>query len=673
MTDLGALVTNIELSSRAGGRSTVTFPTLKELSVTDVVAIWSRVSEHVQQQLMQKKPRAASVAGLGTFHIQKWLSFEDGAVLTFHRPVFALELRQVIKPLVTLCSSAGLQSPFSVPDEMKTVSVSHRKIRSDVPYPEQLVQSCMQETLDFFYFILTNREDADFTLKGLGTLAIRGTAATMAFSEDFLLTLNKSTYVVEKLLTRGAEALGESLAKKPLILGSYGKAVVSVELVSLGSRQVFLSLPQQRWVTSDREVAFAPSRFGRVHQFPQFEIRAVPRGAARTDEFRVFESLLGSMGLGVAVQRVLQLLRKGRSPERPARAGAQEETHEETERKGSSGRLLRLRASRDGGRHGESLSGSPEFPWPAPEQGHTGQCCVLQLPQEEEDESGSDEAQYLQMAWTEARRKFRAELESLGDVKKWLSNKPSLSAQEIRYLRRIKANRRAALEAAATGSLDVSTELPGKQRLALLYRSWRHINSCCSGTPKSSPGPALPLQDADSPREHEKSRVARCGDGPIDEHCLPSTVATDLGELLDRYRRKALESYLGSSARCRERDVRITEPTLQRGLLHPGDRTMGDGGELRIRQPGGYYGVGGAGGAAAGSSSRAGRESRSQAKKAKKRSLRRNKKQQSSDNNFWPGHLLDKLCLYFPEEQQDRAHPLFSRVHPAKPAHRCVF
>nr|XP_021138094.1 EF-hand calcium-binding domain-containing protein 12 isoform X3 [Columba livia] len=516
---------------------------------------------------------------------------------------------------------------------MKTVSVSHRKIRSDVPYPEQLVQSCMQETLDFFYFILTNREDADFTLKGLGTLAIRGTAATMAFSEDFLLTLNKSTYVVEKLLT-------------------------------------------QRWVTSDREVAFAPSRFGRVHQFPQFEIRAVPRGAARTDEFRVFESLLGSMGLGVAVQRVLQLLRKGRSPERPARAGAQEETHEETERKGSSGRLLRLRASRDGGRHGESLSGSPEFPWPAPEQGHTGQKRQsvfglnsrrkleastarwrekeenrragavtspqqragrggggTRLPQEEEDESGSDEAQYLQMAWTEARRKFRAELESLGDVKKWLSNKPSLSAQEIRYLRRIKANRRAALEAAATGSLD----------------------------------------DADSPREHEKSRVARCGDGPIDEHCLPSTVATDLGELLDRYRRKALESYLGSSARCRERDVRITEPTLQRGLLHPGDRTMGDGGELRIRQPGGYYGVGGAGGAAAGSSSRAGRESRSQAKKAKKRSLRRNKKQQSSDNNFWPGHLLDKLCLYFPEEQQDRAHPLFSRVHPAKPAHRCVF
>lgn len=40
--------------------------------------------------VLSAQPRAASVAGLGTFHIQKWLSFEDGAVLTFHRPVFAL-------------------------------------------------------------------------------------------------------------------------------------------------------------------------------------------------------------------------------------------------------------------------------------------------------------------------------------------------------------------------------------------------------------------------------------------------------------------------------------------------------------------------------------------------------------------------------------------------------
>ncbi|NWX09423.1 EFC12 protein, partial [Caloenas nicobarica] len=422
-------------------------------------------------------------------------------------------------------------------------------------------------------------------------------------------------------------------------------------------------------------------------------------------------------------------------------------------------------------------------------------------------------------AWIEARRKFRAELESLGDVKKWLSNKPSLSAQEIRYLRRIKANRRAALEAAATDSPDVTGPVGGsiyfklniplvcalypqalvtlqnlleKQQLRMVdvflkagrdgrkieradfirtevpisdedledvaisltssqpgnfirledlidcqkqwlemrkeqaretkrearFQNTTHKTSTCPPPDTTAKGkkphaPTKPKRtlisldlppiiaeperrrvsceemeeigklsrekrrtqkDTDSPTERkEKSRVTRSGDGPIAEHCLLSTVGTDLGELVDRYRRKALVSYLGSSARCRERGIRITEPTLQRGLLHPGDKIIRDGeGIGRIRQPGGYYSMGGADGSTAGSSSGAGQEPGSQAKNVKKRSLRRNKKQKSSDNNFWPGHLLDKLCLYFPEKQHDRAHPLFSCVHPTKPAYRCI-
>lgn len=44
--------------------------------------------------------------------------------------------------------------------------------------------------------------------------------------------------------------------------------------------------------------------------------------------------------------------------------------------------------------------------------------------------------------------------------------------------------------------------------------------------------------------------------------------------------------------------------------------------------------------------------------------------QRTSDNYFWPGHLLDKLCLHFPEKQRDRTHALFSCVHPAKPMAR---
>ncbi|NXQ92717.1 CCD81 protein, partial [Nyctibius grandis] len=94
-----------------------------------------------------------------------------------------------------------LQSSSSFPDEMKKVSVNYKNIQSDIPYSEEVVKNCMQETLKFFYLILRNREDTEFIFKDVGTLAIRGTDVTMAFCEGFLLILNKSTYVVEKLLT----------------------------------------------------------------------------------------------------------------------------------------------------------------------------------------------------------------------------------------------------------------------------------------------------------------------------------------------------------------------------------------------------------------------------------------------------------------------------------------
>ncbi|KAK4807581.1 hypothetical protein QYF61_003370 [Mycteria americana] len=139
-------------------------------------------------------PQAVSITGLGTFHIQKWRSFENGEVLTFQRPLFLLS--------ATVAEIRELRhASVPVPGEIKKVSVSYKKIHSDVPYSEEVVQNCMQETLNFFYFILRNREDTDFILKDVGTLAMRGTEVTMAFCEDFLLSLNKSTYAVEKLLT----------------------------------------------------------------------------------------------------------------------------------------------------------------------------------------------------------------------------------------------------------------------------------------------------------------------------------------------------------------------------------------------------------------------------------------------------------------------------------------
>ncbi|XP_075593055.1 LOW QUALITY PROTEIN: uncharacterized protein LOC142598418 [Balearica regulorum gibbericeps] len=545
MTDLQELITNIELCSSTDGSSTITFPTLKKLSVSDVVTIWSSVSKHVQQQLLQRKPRAVRVPGLGTFLIKKWLSFENGEVLTFQRPLFVLSR--------TVAQIRELQhASVPVPDDMKKVSVSWKKIHSDVPYSEEVVQNCMQETLKYFCFILRNRKDTDFILKDLGTLAIRGTEVTMAFCKDFLLRLNKSTYVVEKLL-----------AKKLVI--------------------------------SDKEVTLSLSHFGHVYQLPQFEARAVPRRMYLTDE-----------EICIELERALSSM------------GIREESLQTAE------------------------------------------------------------------AWIQGRRQLRTELESFGDIERWLTQKPSKNDQEKRYWERTKArraDRRAVVQSAVTHSLD----------------------------------------SKDSPREwKENTPDGGSGDGPVDEHCLPSTVESDLGELVDRYRRNAVTSYLETSKRCKERNVHITNPTLQKALLHPGDKIIKEGQDIgKIRQPGGYYSTGRAD---AGSTCRSGSASRSQMEAEKRfvqrglqmgplllpsclsplcaqsprrqrqyrarysllhifffpffpppflhRHLQTKKTQKSNDNNFWPGHLLDKLCLYFPEKQHDRAHALFSCVQPTRPAYR---
>ncbi|KAM6106475.1 uncharacterized protein FYW35_011903 [Pterocles gutturalis] len=537
MTNLEALITNTELFSEVDGYSTITVPTLKQLSVNDVITIWSSVSKYVRQWLLERKPRAVSITGLGTFHIQKWCSFENGKVLTFQRPVFSLS-----RTIAQFCEMQHASVP--VPSEIKKVSVSYKKIHPDISYSEKVVENCMQETLNIIYFILKNREDMDFILKDVGTLAIRGTKATMAFCEDFLLSLNKSPYVVEKLLAK-------------------------------------------KWVIWDKEVPLFPSCFGRVHQFPQFEIRAVPRRASLTDEEIVteYESALSRMGIRAAVRRMLRLLQRDISLKHLGGTEMEEEAEEKMEGKGPPGRLLPQRAGTEGRQHKETLFESSDFPLPTsgkhrqtgqkresvfgmnsrrkleasmakwkeeeenrkvtlpelPQQQAVRESDKMQraqLPQEEENslsspETTSNTEEGLQAGedWIQGRRQFRRELESLGDIEKWLTQKPSISNQERSCWQRIRAQRaerRAAVKSAMTDRLD----------------------------------------NTDSPIEwKEKCRMVRSGDDPVDDHYLPSTLEGDLGELVDRYRRNAVISYLNSSKLCKERSVHITEPTLQKGIF----------------------------------------------------------------------------------------------------------
>ncbi|KAM9272206.1 EF-hand calcium-binding domain-containing protein 12 [Cariama cristata] len=173
----------------------------------------------------------------------------------------------------------------------------------------------------------------------------------------------------------------------------------------------------------------------------------------------------------------------------------------------------------------------------------------------------------------------------------------------------------------------------------------------------------------------EKCRLVRSGEAAVDDHCLPSTVEGDMGALVDQYHRDCFLSYLKSLKLLREHNSHLTELVLQKALLHPGDKIIKDGGNIRqIRQPGGSYTTACDPAPSPVSTSGSRTASRKQAKEAENRQFQRNKMQmkfahvsKSNDNDFWPGHLLDEICLYLPEMEPGRTHALFRCVRSTKP------
>ncbi|KAM9251851.1 uncharacterized protein FYN16_013215 isoform 4-T7 [Cariama cristata] len=658
-----ALITNLELCSKADGYRTAAFPTLRRLGVSGVVTIWSSVSKHVRQELLQRK--AVSVTGLGTFHIQKWRSSEDGEVLTFQRPVFSLS--RAVAQIRQLKAAS-----VPVPSEMKQVSVSCKKICSDIPYSEKVVQSCMQETLSFFYFVLRSQEDTDFILKGVGTLTIRGTQVTMAFCEAFLLSVSESRSMVEKLLAK-------------------------------------------KWVVSDKEVGLSPSRFGHVHQFPQFEIRAVPRRASLADKemYTESESALGSVGIRAAVGHTLHRLRRSASPARLARAEMEEEAEEKTEGKGPPGRLLPQGAGTEGRQHKETPSERPELPLPASEEhrqtGRKGRCvfglkggrepeaCLAKRKEKEENRKAGrvtlpelpqrqggrqgDKMRRAQRSPPKSSQPWKkgsiplvcapypqalVTLHNLLHKKKLrmvdVFKKAGMNGRKIKRADFIKVIKETKVPVSDRDLEDavifLTSSKPGNfispEDLIECEKQWLEIRrgesqetqrgveaefqkaTCKSAScPPSAGGrakgmkphaPSKPdgklihlevppvnteperrhlsydemeeagkifrerrrwAKNKDSPIEwKEKCRMVRSGDACIDGHCLPSTVKSRWGELIDEFRRETFLTYLKTVKLCQERNIAISEATLQKALLHPGYRIMKEGEDIRkILQP----------------------------------------------------------------------------------------
>ncbi|XP_068939991.1 EF-hand calcium-binding domain-containing protein 12 [Petaurus breviceps papuanus] len=180
----------------------------------------------------------------------------------------------------------------------------------------------------------------------------------------------------------------------------------------------------------------------------------------------------------------------------------------------------------------------------------------------------------------------------------------------------------------------------------------------------------------------ERCRLVRTGIKAYDDHCLPSTLSDELGEMTDAFRRATFLTYLKCVKACEAYQVPLTEKMLMKALLYPGDKLiMETENVLKLRQPGGYYDevkefiptkvkfytI---------DESAAKKKSQKPIKKmsfgefetlTRKLKHKRLSKTSRDDqgthpNFFWPGHVLDKLLLYLPSKKWEKQLVLFSRV-----------
>uniref|UniRef100_A0A8D1BI37 EF-hand calcium binding domain 12 n=2 Tax=Sus scrofa TaxID=9823 RepID=A0A8D1BI37_PIG len=193
----------------------------------------------------------------------------------------------------------------------------------------------------------------------------------------------------------------------------------------------------------------------------------------------------------------------------------------------------------------------------------------------------------------------------------------------------------------------------------------------------------------------ERCRLVRSGNEHFDEHCLPSTIHGEMGEIINRSRTDTFLVYLQCWKLCEAYGLPLTEDILMRALLYPGDKIIFQKDQVRpIRQPGGYY-----------SDLRTfspnlallrfqGTSQPTDKKPDNRKMPTKNKKihfkefeeftrklkekrpsgpQRTHPNFFWPGHLLDKLQLYLPTMTVDRSLALFSCVRRTPQAYSVTY
>nr|XP_056714619.1 coiled-coil domain-containing protein 81 [Euleptes europaea] len=193
-----------------GGKSL--FFTLSKLTSEEVFSIWDTVSEFVEKHLSMNK--GVLIPGLGTFSfLRQKLEIGANKQILVQRPVFLLSEK--------LVQTHGLKrNKIRTPGDIPIVQLNFIVLSLEGPFNREVVEGCVRETLLFFSRSIANKQNVEFTFKGIGVLIIRDNRVKMKFYKDFLQAMDGSGTLLKALSNRpgtGDSVLSCREASVPLL------------------------------------------------------------------------------------------------------------------------------------------------------------------------------------------------------------------------------------------------------------------------------------------------------------------------------------------------------------------------------------------------------------------------------------------------------------------------
>ncbi|CAB3978852.1 Hypothetical predicted protein [Paramuricea clavata] len=171
------------------------FSSISKFSEEDVAAVWENVSRFVEKQMGNQK--GVNIPGLGSFTFsQRNLDMGHGRqVIVVQRPVFQLAEK--------FAQTHALNyTKHYVTGQIPILPLNFTVIASDLPYPREVVESCVKEVLQAVSRSLHVKRNVEFIFSGIGCLSLRDARVKMKFYKEFVKSMDNTGELVNALRNR---------------------------------------------------------------------------------------------------------------------------------------------------------------------------------------------------------------------------------------------------------------------------------------------------------------------------------------------------------------------------------------------------------------------------------------------------------------------------------------